>query len=110
MGAFRLPLLACVLMLISPGGARAEITITEAEYAGGVTVIRGEVERANARVTLDRRYKTRANRFGQFQFRVRYLPNDCVVDIRAGRDTHPVTIANCFLPGRGVNPMSDIPR
>lgn len=106
----RVMLVAAGIVLLSPAGARSEITITKAEHAGGITVIRGEVERANAKVTLDRRYSTRANRYGQFRFRVRYLPNDCTVDIRAGRDTHPVAISNCFLPGRGIKPMPRIPR
>lgn len=104
------PLPVLTALWLAPTDAVAEITITKAEYAAGVMLVRGEVERAHAKVTLDRRYSTRANRFGEFEFRVRYLPNDCTVEVRAGRDTHPVSISNCFLPGRGIKPMPRIPR
>lgn len=97
-------------LLLTTIQSLAEITVTKAEYAAGVTLIQGEVERPNAKVTLDRRYSTQSNRYGQFAFKVRYLPNDCMVDIRAGRDTHPVVIGNCMLPGRGVKPMPRTPR
>lgn len=106
----RLSAISSMVMLLAGSPAAAEITITKAEYANGVTLIRGEVERPSARVTLDRRYSTRSNRYGEFVFRVRYRPDDCTVAIRAGRDTHPVTISNCFLRGKGISPMRRIPR
>ncbi len=108
--------IACVVALFSVATlwsvapASADITVMKAEYAAGVTVIRGETERSFAEVTLDRRFSTTANRFGEFEFRIRYLPDDCTVSLRAGRDTHPVTIKNCFLPGKGVKPTPRIPR
>jgi hypothetical protein len=86
------------LALVAP--ASADITVMKAEYAAGVTVIRGETERSFAEVTLDRRFSTTANRFGEFEFRLRYLPDDCTVSLRAGRDTRPVTINNCFSSQR----------
>ena len=98
------------MLLLTTVAAAAEITVTKAEHAGGVTLIRGEVERPNAKVTLDRRYSTQSDRFGEFIFKVRYLPDDCTVDLRAGRDTHPVVINNCLVPGRGIKPMPRIPR
>ena len=48
--------------------------------------------------------------FGELEFRIRYLSDNCTVSLRAGRDTHPVTINNCFLPGKGVKPMRRLPR
>lgn len=98
-------LLVAGASLLASDAALADITIAKAQYAAGVTVVRGETERPFALVTLDKRYSTRANRYGEFRFRIRYLPNDCIVDIRAGRDTRPVTLNNCFLPGRGVRPL-----
>lgn len=102
--------LAVTALLASSATARAEITINEAEYAAGVTVIRGETVRPNQLVTADRRYRTRSNRVGRFTFRIRYLPDDCIVSLRAGRVTRPVTINNCFMPSRGLKPMPRRPR
>ena len=38
------------------------------------------------------------------------MPDDCIVDIRAGRDTNPVMIDNCLIPGHSVTPMPELPR
>jgi hypothetical protein len=94
--------IASVFAMACVDPAHAEITITEAQYAAGVLVVRGETSRANQRVTLDRRYRTRTNRFNEFRFRIRYLPPDCSVTIRAGRDIRPARIANCEIILRGM--------
>jgi hypothetical protein len=88
-----------VALLAIAGPARAEITITQAEYAGGVLVLRGETSQPNQRVTLDGRYDTRTGQNKQFRFRIRYLPRDCVVDLRAGREVRPATVTNCKPAG-----------
>lgn len=80
--------------------AHAEITVTRAEYAGGALVVRGETSRPNQRVTLDERYSTRTDRFREFRFRIRYLPPDCAISLRAGKEVRPAWIANCAV-GRG---------
>jgi hypothetical protein len=85
--------LALAVMVAAP--ARAEITITRAEYAAGVLVVRGETSEPGQRVTLDGRYRTRTDRFKEFRFRIRYLPRDCTVSIRAGREVRPAVVANC---------------
>lgn len=96
------------------GGVAARGARRNQDNKGGIRSRRHadlrEAERSFARVTLDRRYSTTADRDGEFEFRLRYLPNDCVVDIRAGRDTHPVTIKNCFLPRKRVKPTPRSPR
>ncbi|MCC6887881.1 MAG: hypothetical protein IT536_05035 [Hyphomicrobiales bacterium] len=84
------------------GSARAEITVLRAEYAGGVLVVRGETSRPNQIVTLDRRYRTRTNRYGEFRFRIPYLPSDCLVTIRAGQEVRPARVANCDMRLRGL--------
>jgi hypothetical protein len=85
--------------------AHAEVTITQAEYAAGVLVVRGETSQANQRVTLDGRYDTRTGPNKQFRFRIRYLPRDCVVDIRAGREVHPATVTNCRAAAGASSPV-----
>lgn len=77
--------------------AHAEITLTRAEYTGGVLVVRGETSRPNQRVTLDGRYSTQTDRFKEFRFRIRYLPPDCSITLRAGREARPAWVANCAV-------------
>ena len=84
-----------ISLLAGAAPAHAEITITQAEYAAGVLVVRGETSRRNQRVTLDGRYKTRTDRFKEFRFRIRYLPSDCSISIRAGQQVRPVGVTNC---------------
>jgi hypothetical protein len=75
--------------------AQAEITVSEAQYAGGVLVVRGETSTPHQQVSLDRRYFKRSNKFKEFVFRVRYLPNDCTIKLRAGRDVQPALVRGC---------------
>lgn len=75
--------------------ALAEITIEESHYSAGVLTIRGETSQPNQRVTLDGRYSEWTNGYGRFTFRVRYLPGDCLAQIRAGSDERPTYITNC---------------
>lgn len=77
--------------------AQAEITLTRVAYAAGVLVVNGETSRPNQRVTLDGRYRTRTDRFGEFSFRIRYLPRDCSISLRAGREARPAWVANCVI-------------
>jgi hypothetical protein len=79
--------------------ARAEITVTKSEYRAGVLVVRGETSQSSQRVTLDGRFEERTNKFNEFTFRVRYLPRDCLVTLRAGRETRPSFVANCNAAG-----------
>ena len=58
-----------------------------------------ETERSFAEVTLDRQFSTTANRFGKFEFRIRYLPDDCIVSL-AGRTRHPSGNHQKLLPSR----------
>ena len=91
--------------------AEAEITITQVEYGAGVLVVRGETSQPNQRVTLDGRYRTRTDRYKEFRFRIRYLPRNCSVTIRAGQDVRPARVANCdiLLPRAGTaSPDSEL--
>jgi hypothetical protein len=83
------------ISLIAMADALAEITIEESNYSAGVLTIRGETSQSNQRVTLDGRYAEWTNRYGRFTFRVRYLPGDCLAQIRAGQEERPTYITNC---------------
>lgn len=87
--------LAPCLSLAGAADALAEITIEESNYTAGVLTIRGETSQPNQRVTLDGRYTEWANRYGGFTFRVRYLPGDCLAQIKAGQEERPAYITNC---------------
>lgn len=91
------PVLAAVLAFLSlaVSGARAEITVIEANYSAGVLLVRGETSQANQRVTLDGRYTEYTDKTRQFVFRIRYLPRDCTAEIRAGQESRPAYVANC---------------
>jgi hypothetical protein len=92
--------------------ASAEITVQESNYSSGVLTIRGETSQSNQRVTLDGRYAEWTNRYGRFTFRVRYLPGDCLAQIKAGQEERPTYIANCepSLPKLGGRSRNDEPR
>ena len=83
--------------------ARAEITVTKSEYRRGVLVVRGETSRPGQRVTMDRRFKTRTDEFQEFAFRVRYLPRDCMVTLRAGYEVRPALVANCWVRPKALS-------
>lgn len=83
------------ISLVGAAGALAEITLEESNYSAGVLTIRGETSQPNARVTLDGRYSEWTNRYGGFTFRVRYLPDDCLAQIRSGQEERPAYITNC---------------
>lgn len=86
------------ISLVPMRDALAEITIEESHYSAGVLTIRGETSQPNQRVTLDGRYSEWTNGYGRFTFRVRYLPGDCLAQIRAGADERPTYITNCNAP------------
>jgi hypothetical protein len=83
------------LVAVWSSTASAEIIIRQAEYAGGMLLVRGETARPGQTVTLARRYKTRTDRNRRFRFRVRYLPSDCLAEVRAGPELTLISIANC---------------
>jgi hypothetical protein len=75
--------------------ASAKIMVREAQYAAGVLVVTGKISEPYQRVSLDGRYQTRADQNREFRFRIRYLPSDCIVDLRSGPDREPLPIRNC---------------
>ncbi|MDC7785060.1 hypothetical protein PQJ75_02200 [Rhodoplanes sp. TEM] len=93
--ANRLSLAVLLAAVGSADPAAAEISVRQAEYTAGILVVRGETERSNQRITLDERYSGRSDRLGRFRFRIRYLPPDCMIELRAGRDVRPARVVNC---------------
>ena len=75
--------------------AHARIDVVEARYEAGVLVVRGNSDHPNADVTLERIYKERTGKSGEFLFRVRYRPRGCVAEIRFKDESFSARIANC---------------
>jgi hypothetical protein len=84
-----------VLVAVSFSTAYAKITIRQAEYVGGMLLVQGETARTGQKVTLEGRYSTRTDRNRRFRFRARYLPLDCLAEVRAGLELYLISIANC---------------
>src|SRR5437763_15500605 len=74
------------LVAVWPSMAYAKITIRQAQYTGGMLLVRGETARAGQTVTLAGRYKTRTERNGRFRFRERYLPRFALSMLGAVRE------------------------
>ena len=89
---------AALILLTCSCAASAEIRITKSHYEGGKLIVTGETKPAET-VTLDKKYKTKSDANGHFQFNIPYKPPDCMTDIRAGEDIYSAVISGCF----GVN-------
>lgn len=93
--AFGLPGLALVVFIAGAGAAQADIRITDSHYLNGTLVVSGETEPNNT-VTLDDRFKTKADGGGHFTFKVQEKPDTCMSDIRSGADIYSAVISGCF--------------
>jgi hypothetical protein len=91
---FRL-LLAVVLSFGAVAAAHAEIKITEARYAAGVLVVRGNVGAPGREVVLNGRVKKTSFRNGGFRFIVPVLPPDCTVHVASGGEEASAPIDAC---------------
>jgi hypothetical protein len=92
------PIIAAHILLFAVGiaSARAEITVTRAEFAKGRLSVNGETSKPGQWVTLDERFRTRTNEYNEFHFRLNYRPLDCSVSIKAGQEIRPAMVANCL--------------
>lgn len=88
-------ILVAAAAVLSAPPALAELIIEKAEYKAGVTEIRGETEAAFQEVVLDGRYTTVSDASGSFVFWVRYLPLDCVINVKVHDEVHPAYISGC---------------
>jgi hypothetical protein len=87
-------LIAALLLGTAP--ASATIRITDSRYENGTLVVRGQTQ-PNQQVTLDGKYKTKADGAGRFEFSEPYKPPTCMSDITAGEDSYSAIITNCLL-------------
>jgi hypothetical protein len=87
--------LTAAALVLSVSAASAEVIIEKAEYAAGITEIRGETSESFEPVTLDGRYSTVSDASGSFQVWLRYLPLDCVINIKVDDEVHPAFISGC---------------
>jgi hypothetical protein len=85
------------VLLFGTTCADAAIRITASRYEDGVLTVSGQVT-PDQQVTLDNKYKTKADGGGHFEFHVKaYKPPTCMSDITAGEDSYSAVIAGCFL-------------
>lgn len=94
------------MMLFGTTCADAAIRIAESRYEDGVLIVSGQT-RPDQSVTLDGKYKTKADGGGHFEFRVdKYKPRYCMSDITAGDDSYSAVIAGCLLSDAAENPSA----
>jgi hypothetical protein len=101
--ARKLALLAAGLCLLAAPAAaqpvRQPIQVDDARIVGGDLRLSGRVPRAGLTVTLDDDIAVIAGRGGRFAFSVPYMPQNCVVTLKAGDDEREAVIANCGAKG-----------
>jgi hypothetical protein len=90
----RLVLGLTVACLIA-SAADAEIRVSEAQYAGGILVVRGEVSEPGRTIVLNEKFTEKSDGKGWFVFRIPYLPLGCRVDLIAGPDRLSAPVENC---------------
>lgn len=91
--------LALAWTLILLPAATAEIRVNEVRYDKGFLIVKGETSRPYQSVTLEKRFRQRSDQHGHFNFRLRYVAPLCKVGLKAGRDEHAATVANCWTNG-----------
>jgi hypothetical protein len=88
-------LTAALILLSGLTAAVADIRINTSRYENGKLLVSGNTAPGRA-VTLDGKYKTKADGEGHFTFSVKYKPPTCMSDIKAGDDIYSAVIAGCF--------------
>jgi len=96
-------LCALIFLVFGIGAASADIRIDVSRYANGVMTVTGETQ-PNEAVTLDGKYKTTSDAAGRFAFHLKYKPDLCMSDIKAGTDVYSAVIAGCLLPAQVATP------
>jgi hypothetical protein len=91
-------LCSALLLVLGVTTAAAEIRVDESRYDNGKLIISGDTQ-PNRTVTLDKKYTTKSDGSGHFQFKVAYKPETCMSDLRAGNDIYSAVIAGCLDPG-----------
>jgi hypothetical protein len=74
--------------------------VRKAAIENGALIIAGTTTKPRKIVRLDGKYTTRSNRHGSFQFKKRYLPDDCIVHVKSGRKSVTALVQNCGPQGK----------
>src|SRR5215207_9293639 len=103
--------LMLVCFALASTSAAAQININDAAIFSGDLRISGRTL-PNTRLVLDERFETTSNAQGLFQYRLQYLPSDCVATLTSGAQTRDVVISNCgpvgpFGPIGAAGPKGD---
>ncbi|MCT8973387.1 hypothetical protein [Microbaculum marinisediminis] len=89
---------------ISAAAARNKLVVFDAAIAGGKLMVRGVASEPGQLVRLDGRYRTRSDERQYFEFAHVYLPDDCIVRLRAGNRRARAVVQNCGPRGRKGRP------
>ena len=106
----RRSLAAAVALAAIPSWAEAEISISAARIAEGDLIVMGQVDQANAEVTLDDSFSETTDGRGRFTFRVAYHPASCIVVLKAAAKQRNVVVGNCGQMGPRGEPGPVGPR
>ena len=91
-----IPAALAAVLVLAAAPASAAIRITSSHYENGTTVLTGEAA-PNQTVTMDGKYKTKADASGHFKFRKRYKPATCMTFITAGDSSYSALVNGCLL-------------
>lgn len=91
--------LALVTTLIAVMPAAAEIRVRDAQIANGYLVITGRADFPRSTVVLDESHSVTTDWRGRFDFRIAYVPPNCIGTLKVGTESRQVVIANCGQVG-----------
>ncbi len=91
-----LPTALAAALVLAATPASAAIRITSSYYENGTTVLAGEAGPSQT-VTMDGKYKTKADANGHFKFRKKYKPATCMTFITAGDSSYSAIVNGCLL-------------
>jgi hypothetical protein len=87
--------LGLTIACLMASAANSGIRVSEALYAGGILVVRGDVSQPGRTVVLNEKFTEKSNGKGRFVFRIPYLPLGCQVDLVSGTDRLSAPVENC---------------
>lgn len=91
-----------ILGLSAPAAAR--IQVEAARITGGELWILGSTDEPEAEMTLDGKFPTKADKRGNFEFRVIYHPATCIATLRTPQDERKVVVGECGETGPAGSP------
>ncbi|GJD34834.1 hypothetical protein FMGBMHLM_1739 [Methylobacterium aerolatum] len=85
--------------MLSSSPSFARIQIEAARITGGELWILGSTDEAEAEVSLDRKFTTKADKRGNFELRVVYHPATCIATLRTPQEERSVVVGECGQQG-----------